>query len=328
MDLALKPARWPFSFEKWYIDTLMPDGSVLLVYLGRLNLLGVSMAQVTADLFRPGQRPLRGQASASKIHGEGDRLHFGPATIDGERLCFSTAGLSGELTFRALHPPAILGDPFIEEAGRRLDWTVEIPDAEVQGELSWPGGTMAVSGRGYRDRVWLDMAPWRFPITELTWGRAAAGTQASTWVQAKTSAGAVSRCWLNGEVVDGTSKPVQLSEPRVLLDSAIYDLDSLHLGVLRPLLRRWYGDPWQTKWAAAASMGQEHGVAIHEVVRWHDGKAQEARRTGRSESRARSSSTRARSSNVSGRRTSRACAPSSSTTPGLGPPKLVEVEVK
>lgn len=269
-DLALRPPRWPFSFEKWYIDTLMPGGAVLLVYLARLNLLGVSMARVTANLFLPGGQHRHGHAIARGVHGAGDKLCFGATTIDGDQLSLSTPGLSGELRFEALRAPAPLGLPFIEEEdGRRLDWVVEVPDAEVRGELRWPGCRMPVRGRGYRDRVWLDLLPWRFPITELRWGRAAAGSHAATWVKAATKDSLVERCWIDGEVVEGVERPAELLDSRVLLDTAIYDLRGLRLGLLRPILRRCYGDPEQTKWTAKAALAEAQGVAIHEVVHWH-----------------------------------------------------------
>ena len=86
---------WPFSFEKWYIDTLLPDGSVLIVYLGRMHLLGLSLGRVNAELLRPGRPPIKGHAIARRVHGEGDTLRFGSAIIDGEWLSFKTAGLSG-----------------------------------------------------------------------------------------------------------------------------------------------------------------------------------------------------------------------------------------
>jgi hypothetical protein len=248
----------------------MPGGAVLLVYLARLHLLGTSMSRVTADLFLPGGQHRHGHAIARKAFGSGDQLRFGSTAIDGERLSFSTSGLSGELSFVARQAPAPLGVPFIEEEdGRRLDWVVEVPDAEVRGEVRWPGCRMPVRGRGYRDRVWLDLLPWRFPITELRWGRAAAGCHAATWVRAATKQSVVERCWVDGQVVDGAERPAELSESRVLLDTAIYDLRGLRLGLLRPILRRCYGDPEQTKWAAMAAVAEERGVAIHEVVRWH-----------------------------------------------------------
>ena len=81
--------------------------------------------------------------------------------------------------------------------------------------------------------------------------------------------GGEDRChWLNGHRHSDASWPVRLTDSSVLVDNAIYDLDGLRMGVIRPLLRRVAGDPWETKWSAQAHIGADTGRAIHEVVRW------------------------------------------------------------
>jgi hypothetical protein len=44
LDGSAGPHR--FVLEKWYLDVLAPDGTVLLVYLGWLRLLGLGLARV------------------------------------------------------------------------------------------------------------------------------------------------------------------------------------------------------------------------------------------------------------------------------------------
>ena len=266
MDLALRPDRWPFSLEKWYIDVLLPDGTVLLVYFGRMRLLGVPFARVTAELFRPGEPVIRSDAPATRIEGSEDRLEFGPATIEGECLTFTLPGLRGELRYRPRHAPITLRDPFLTEGDRSLIWNVEIPDSDVEGEVSWPGGAMPLVGRGYRDRVWFDLLPWRFPIQELRWGRAVAQDHAATWVEAQTAKNLVVAGWSSEAAVVPT-RPA-LGADRELLSSAVADLEGLRFGWLRPVLRRISGDPREVKWAATAQLSGSEGVAIHEVVRW------------------------------------------------------------
>jgi hypothetical protein len=268
MDLALRPDRWPFCLEKWYVDLLLDDGGVLLVYLARMRLLGVTLARVTAEFFPPEGPVIRGDAPVPHVEGAMDRLLFGPATLDGDTLAFDTPGLSGRLRYHPLHDPVTLRTPFLEARGRSLDWVVEIPDAEVEGELRWPGGTRAVMGRGYRDRVRFDLPPWRFPIRELVWGRAVCGPHAATWVQADTLSGRISARWVDGVVDEGEGPPVELGPDRVLLDAHVVDLETLRLGALRPLLRLLSGDPAETKRAASASLEGFTGRAIHETVRW------------------------------------------------------------
>lgn len=268
MNLALRGGGWPFGLEKWYIDALLPDGSVLLVYLARVRLLGLPLTRLTVELFQPGQPDLRGAAVVRGARGGEDALRFGPCAIEGEILRFSTPGLSGELRYTPRHPPVTLLDPFLVEGRRQLTWAVELPDADVSGRLWWPGGERAVEGRGYRDRVWFDLPPWRFPLRRLVWGRAVAGPHAATWVEARTDTARVAARWEDGRVTLGEATPPALGPSRVLLETRVADIAGLRLGWLRPLLRRLSGDPHEIKRAGPAALGGVEGRAIHEVVTW------------------------------------------------------------
>jgi hypothetical protein len=272
LDLALRPSRFPASLEKWYIDALLPDGTVLLVYLASLVLFGWRVAKLSADLFFPDGRRIHGAAPVGAISGAEDQLSFGPASIEGERLRFETKGLSGELRYRARQPAACLRDPFLVHGGRTLSWNVELPDADVEGTLRWPEGELQVAGRGYRDRVWFDLLPWRFPIRELVWGRAHAGPRALTWVHATTLDGAVGGSWVDGAIRDhsgrGPPAPLVLGEPRVLLEADVADLEGIGRGPIGAVIRRAGGDPHEIKYHAPCSLDGQPGMAVHEVVRW------------------------------------------------------------
>lgn len=268
MNLAPGPDHWPFTLEKWYIDTLMPDRTVLLVYFGRFRAVGIAVARLTAELYRPDGTVQRGDAGADRLTGGEDWLRCGPLTLAGEKLSWHTRGLSGEVEFSPRFSCASLRDPFLKSGGRELAWTVEIPDAEVRGEVRWPGGSAPIRGRGYRDRVWFDLRPWRFPIKELHWGRAAAGPHAATWVRAQTPTGVVEAAWCDGRVLPQLPAEIELRESRVFLEADVLGLEGLRLGIARPLLRRLTGDPHEVKWVAAARLRGHEGVAVHEVVRW------------------------------------------------------------
>ncbi len=269
MDLRPHAARWPFTLEKWYLDALTDDGAVLIVYVARLRAFGLARGRVTAALFRPSCPVVRGDAPATRWKGGEDWLDAGAASIDHGSIHFELAGLSGRLVLTPRHPPALLGEPLLARDDRRLGWTVEIPDADARGEVRWPGGELIVEGRGYRDRVWFDLLPWRFPIRELAWGRVAAGPHASTWMVATTDQGEVSAGWADGQVVAArAAMPASLDARRVLVDEAVADLPGLHLGPLRPLLRRLAGDPREVKWAAGAIVAGQPGLVIDERVRW------------------------------------------------------------
>lgn len=275
MDLALHPTRLPTSLEKWYIDALLDDGTVLLVYLGVLTLMGMRLSRVTAELFPPRGPAVRGSATVrQRASGGEDILRFGPASIMGDHLRFATAGLTGDLVYRPRYQPCSLREPFLARRSRSLHWMVEIPDADVTGTLKWPGGSLILKGRGYRDRVWFDLAPWNFPIRELVWGRAIAGTHAAMWVHATTTQGNIASSWLDGQIVathggSGPPSGVVLHPGRVFLDADVVALDGLRLGrPSRSLIRRLSGDPHETKWQAACTIAGDDGMAVYEVVRW------------------------------------------------------------
>lgn len=268
MNLALRGARGLNLLEKWYIDVLLPDGGVLLVYLGVLRILGVTAARVTAELFEADGTVRRGAAAAQRPRGAEDWLAFGPARIEGQRLSWTTNGLSGELDFSPRHVAATPRDPFLACGRRRILWTLEVPDADVRGRLQWPGGERAVEGRGYRDRVWSDIAPWRFPLRRLEWGRAVTASHAAVWVAGVTESAEPAAHWLDGDVREGAGAAPEMAEERVLVDIHVADLEGLRLGPLRPLVRRLSRDPHEVKWAAAATLLGERGRAIHERVLW------------------------------------------------------------
>jgi hypothetical protein len=273
MDLTLRSPRFPSTVEKWYIDTLLEDGAVLLVYLGVLTLFGVRLARLTAELFPPHGPVVRGSATVRHIRSDGNTLQFGPATLIGDHLRFQTDSLSGDLLYQPRYPPCLLRAPFLTDGLRTLHWAVEIPDADVRGTLAWSGQTLTVAGRGYRDRVWFDFLPWRFPVRDLEWGRAIAGDHAATWVRAETKHGLIAASWLDGRILatgQSSAPPaaVHLASGRVFLDADVAALEGLRLGALRRLFGRLSGDLHETKWQAPCTIDGVEGLAIHERVQW------------------------------------------------------------
>jgi hypothetical protein len=278
MDLTLHPSRFPTTLEKWYVDVLLADGTVLIVYLGAIGVLGFRVARVMVDLFRPGAPVVRASAKARAVVGAEGGLQFGPVIIDGDVLRLATPSLSGELIFRPRFGACELASPFLRQGARSLTWTIEVPDADVEGALRWPGGHLDVRGRGYRDRVYFDLASPRLPFRTLTWGRAVSASHAATWVAATTSADRIVRAWKDGQgldvaAVERDAPPacVDVGEGRVLVDADVAGLPGLRLGPLSGLLGRLTGGAHETKWQAACAIDGERGVAVHERVTWRAG---------------------------------------------------------
>jgi hypothetical protein len=248
------------------------------VYIGTLALLGKRLNRVTAELFSPGAAPIRGSACVRTPAGGPGFLRSTAASIVGERLRFHTDGLSGDVVYRPRSAPWRPIEPFLSAGRRTMTWSVEISDADVEGHVSWPGGDMPVRGRGYRDRVWFDVLPWRFPIARLAWGRAVAGAHAAVWTHATTARGVVAAAWLDGQGVDAEPDGVppagvRLGPARVILDADVADLEGLRVGPLRRPLGWLSGSPHETKWQAPCAIADHRGVAIHEVVTWRGAQA-------------------------------------------------------
>ena len=265
-------AGFPVALEKMYIDALLDDGSVLLLYLGSLAGCGGRVGLVTADLIAPDGWRQAGSARAWRVSADATSLRFGPAMLRGETVQFATPGLAGSLHYRVRAEPVGCTQPVVAEGRRRLWWSVEVPDAEVTGVIAWPDGSSEVHGRGYRDRVWFDFPPGAFPIRRLVWGRAVAGPHAATWMEAATRTGVVRSAWLDGRELapTGDVRPpeVGLGPSWQFLDADVVDLPGLGLGGLRPLARRLTGNPHETKWLAPAEIAGHAGCCVHEVVTW------------------------------------------------------------
>ena len=270
MAAHLHPGRpaGPLCLDKWYADTLLPDGSILLVYLGSLAAGPWCLSRVTADLFLPdGTRHSGGAKGRRPVLADG-AADFAAGGFEGERLWWQTPGLSGELTFTSRHPGFELACPFLSAGHRSLHWVVEVPDADVRGQVQWPGGSMAIEGRGYRDRVWADIPLWRLPLQELQWGRAFAGGHACVWAKTTGRDAGVAEAWLDGQLVREGLVPPVTGPGRVLLEGPVMDLQSLHLGRLRAPLAHLRHAPRQVKQTSEASIDGASGRAVHEVVTW------------------------------------------------------------
>lgn len=269
MSLALRGGPGAFLLEKWYVDVITDEGAVLVVYLGGVRVLGLPVARVSAEWF-DGDGSRRGAAAVARgVHGSDSRLSFGPARLEDDTLSWRLPGLSGELRFRPRQPQVTPREPLLEAGGGVVTWTVEVPDADVEGWLSWPGGQRVLRGRGYRDRVFFDLPPWRLPLRRLEWGRAAWGAHAATWVRATRREGtAVSAAWRDGRLDPPEGWRPALAPARLLAGAPVAEQAVLGRGWLGPLLRRLARGPRAWKELARAEGPDGEGWALLERVEW------------------------------------------------------------
>jgi hypothetical protein len=259
---------WPFSLEKWYIDTILDDGTLLIVILGEMHVLGLHRAGVIADLFFPDGHSVHGHSSAAHIEVENGCVTVGETEMSIGHLIWRTDSLRGELYFSPRSPPAALQDPLITGENRALRWVIEVPDADADGSVTWGDTTLAVRGRGYHDFVSTDLLPWQFPVRELHWGRAVLGEHATVWMAvSRTESGPIRGRWTDGRIYDSAEHP-HLEDERTLIDRDVADTPGLHLGPARPILRRLVRDPHQRRWIAHVDSDPHRGWAVGEVLTW------------------------------------------------------------
>ena len=270
INLTLRPGRWPFCSERWTIGALLDDGAVLLLGLGGIRTLGTHWGRISAELYRPGLPVIEGHTPVRVIRGGGNVLQCGPARIDHNRLYFTTPGLSGQLTFSPRYPAARLEETILKDGDRALQWGVEIPDADVRGQLQWPGGALSVSGRGFRDRIYSDLLPWRAHFHAVRWGRTVTPNHAAIWMEGRAPEGTTRVTWCDGATADSSPPQVAPKSVRPLSGTAEVDpeAEAERLGHLRPLIARLSGKAVEHRQTGTADLHGETGVALLGSVHW------------------------------------------------------------
>lgn len=265
--IASTVGRAPFFLEKWYVDTLLEDGSLLIVLLGELRAFGLRRTRASVELYQPDGSCVRGDASVGPLRQSSDGRKFDGGHLGPNEITWRTPSLSGWLRFASRYPPGQLRDPLLVDGKRKLRWLIEVPDADVDGEIRWGSSRQRVEGRGYRDYLALDLLPWRVPFRELRWGRAVAGEHAGCWISLRLHAETLAGTWNDGVMMPGFSPP-SLEEDREIQATHVAELPILRIGLLRAVLKRLAGDPHQTRALARTSLDGVRGWAVHEVVRW------------------------------------------------------------
>lgn len=263
------PLRSGFGVEKWYADVFLEDGSLLIVTVGRLVLLGISLDRLSVDLHRPDGSRLSLAGPLGRARRDGASLTYPRASLTPERLDWTLESLAGSLRFVTRFGPFTPADPVLSRGGRRLRWFVSVPDGDVEGMLRTPQGSVPVRGRGYRDFVALDLPPWAWRGARLRWGRAIRPGQASVWFRLASALGTLEATWANG-VMRPVFHPPALAREERLTDSLLTDLPIMRVGSVRRLLAHLGGRPRQVRTTASLVDGLP-GRAIHELVTWESG---------------------------------------------------------
>ncbi len=171
-------------FEWWYFDAHLDDGStVVIVYMTKSIMEykgplkpGLMMTITRPDGVKLAESPKYSSDlfSASK---ESCDVKIGPNWVQGDlhtyQLHAEAEGMDADLTFSGIVPPwrPRDGKAFFGDYDHYFGWVAPIPHGSVSGTLTYDGKTHNVTGAGYHDHNWGNLA---LPSVQdhWYWGRA------------------------------------------------------------------------------------------------------------------------------------------------------------
>ena len=180
----------PGTFEWWYFDAVLDDGSTLVINFMVKDIRGGSGIKqparpvVTFELDRPdGTHVERARHSGDDFAFGTDRcdVRVGTSTFTGDlhtyQIHVDIDGVVADVTLTGQVPPwrpetghILFGD----EHPRLFAWLPSVPQGTVQATLTVDGETRTLTGTGYHDHNWGDAAMQQL-IHHWYWARAEAG---------------------------------------------------------------------------------------------------------------------------------------------------------
>ena len=186
-------------FEWWYFDAHLDDGStVVIVYMtkGIMDYKGPLKPGLMMTVTRPDGVKLAESPqfspdvfSASK---QSCDVKIGPNWVHGDlhtyQLHAEVEGMNADLTFTGIVPPwrPRDGKAFFGDYDHYFGWVAAIPHGTVKGTLTYDGKTHNVTGSGYHDHNWGNLA---LPSVQdyWYWGRAQFDDYTVLFVEQTTS---------------------------------------------------------------------------------------------------------------------------------------------
>jgi len=191
------------TFEWWYFDGLLDDGTVVVVWFGDNWFFGSHDRAVTIELTPPGKptrRVMRTFEEPGSFSSDVADIKIGPHQFKGDLDTYSihvdpaeTGGVGCDLTLRrrvASYRPAT---GYIEAGKQFFAWLVPVPEGAVTGTLTADGETREVTGSGYHDHNWGNVSPAKL-FDSWWWGRGRSGehTIIASEIHGKSAVGGTS----------------------------------------------------------------------------------------------------------------------------------------
>jgi hypothetical protein len=191
------------TFEWWYFDGLLDDGTVVVVWFGDNWFYGSHERAVTIELTPPGKptrRVMRTFKEPGSFSSESADIKIGPHQFKGDLDTYfihvdpaQTGGVGCDLTLRrrvASYRPAT---GYIEAGKQFFAWLVPVPEGAVTGTVTADGVTRQVTGSGYHDHNWGNVSPAKL-FDNWWWGRGRSGehTIIASEIHGKSAVGGTS----------------------------------------------------------------------------------------------------------------------------------------
>jgi hypothetical protein len=191
------------TFEWWYFDGLLDDGTVVVVWFGDNWMYGSHKRAVDIELTAPGKptrRVMRTFDEPGSFATDTANIKIGPHEFKGDLDTYSihvdpaeTGGLGCDLTLRRRVASYRPSTGHIEAGTQYFAWLVAVPEGAITGTLTSDGVTRQVTGSGYHDHNWGNVSPAKL-FDNWWWGRGRSGghTIIASEIHGKSAVGGTS----------------------------------------------------------------------------------------------------------------------------------------
>lgn len=265
-----------YEFRKLYADVLTPDGTLCVVYLSWVKLLGRWYGRSGVELYA--------HDGTRTVHLGGEVAPVERDAVDATRIVVPLPG--GDLVLR--YEPEHEGfSPPPPAACPSLSWEVLVPRGRAHISSAELGEH---EGVGYVDWVTISRPTRLLRLRELTWGRAHVADATVAFTALDLADG---RTWRAGAVwtkpsrapvvardvttqlddagvgqVNAGDASLALRAGRVLHEGDAFGPDRVSKALDRLVVRAIGGSTHETRWVGTATMGGEEGRAVYERVRF------------------------------------------------------------
>ena len=194
----------PGTYEWWYFDFNLDDGSTLVIDFLDKNPTNPGSGldpSVTFSLDVPGRpavsRTVSARAADFSASREGCDVRIGACSARGDlhdyRLHCEAPGVRADVSLHGNVPPWRPGTGVISFGAQKFfAWLPSVPQGTVSGSLEIDGRTTAITGVGYHDHNWGDASLLDL-VHHWYWGRALVGpyTVIASWITSTSAYGNV-----------------------------------------------------------------------------------------------------------------------------------------